>query len=239
MILWLAACLPHGAVGRPVEEAAAYALTVEGATHTLTRQHARDFPDGSSGWLVCVDTAPTACIEARTFPTGELLVLRGLLAWPEALRDTTLGLWPVLSPRLDTEPEAVSGWPVARLGRDSVRLTGRGPWSRRGADWRWAPALAVSGPGGWVVRGTYASGVRVGRDGTESGDWSLTGEVCSAAGNCRPLHSVGALRRTGGVPARAVAPCPSETVPASRAPLCVAGAVIDDPESAPPPFGLR
>lgn len=236
----LAACLPHGAAGRPVEEATVWRLELGAEEHTLTRQYARSFEDGSAGWLVCVASAsaPESCAELRTFDTGEVLVLRGWLAWPAALRAAALGMWPVLSPRVGTEVSFVAGWPAGRVGRDVVRLVGRGAWTREGADWTWAPGVSLSGPAVWALRGAYEAHVRLAGGTLASGDWRLTGEVCERSGACRPIQSVGRLERTGVTAARPVAPCPDAGPAASRAPLCVGSVPVEDPVGAAEAWGF-
>lgn len=238
----LAACLPHGAASRPAAEAYAYTLQLGEAPYRLTRQYVRTFEDGSDGWLVCV--APTAaptdenCAELRTFSTGEVLVVRGWLAWPAPLRVATVGLWPVVSPRVDTAEGFVAGWPAGKVGRDAVRLVGRGPWTRSGSDWAWAPAVSLSGPAPWTLRGTYTADLRLDRGDLARGAWRLGGEVCDVAGACRAVDSVGRLDRAGVTAPRDVAPCPDAEVAPSRAPLCLGSARLDDPSTSAVPLGF-
>ncbi len=226
----LIGCLPHGAVGRYADlEATRYDLTVDAeAPEALTVQYARAFADGSAGWLVCLESGP-ACVELRSFPTGEVITTRGSSALSEAAQAKLGAIWPLLSPRVDTDPRLVTSWPIAQLGRSRIRVVATGGWQRRGAAWQWSPALALTGDAPLRADGRLDATVSLDEAGTVEASWALVMPVCGPEGACETWLSAGRLVRRDDAPARAAVPCPQHAEDASRAPLCLAdGTPIED-----------
>ncbi|MSQ01424.1 MAG: hypothetical protein EXR71_05960 [Myxococcales bacterium] len=236
ILMLLAGCLPHGALGaRGAESAVAYMLESAGRRYPLTRQWARTFSDGSNGWLVCLQAEAPHCVELRAFPSGEVLVLRGLAAWPSSLRGVTTGLWPMLSPRVDLGDRLVSSWPIDGSGREQTRIVATGPWSSRGRTFEWSPTLAVVSGAGWTGHGTLTGTVVL--DGAEVAEahWELDVTVCDAGGACQVVGGRAQLRRTDGAVTPQVArPCPQRGESEARAPLCLADGTVLDRAGADP-----
>ncbi len=226
----LAGCLPHGALGAgKVEGAVGYLLESEGRSYPLTQQWARAFSDGSNGWLVCLEAEETHCVELRAFPSGEVLVLRGVESWPEPLRVLTTGMWPMLSARVQLSDGLVSSWPIGGSGRGQSRLVATGPWTREGRAFRWSPTLGVASPDGWTGSGTLDGSVVLKRAEVVEARWVLDVSVCRPGGACETWATRAALRRSEvSSPVRSAVPCPQRGESESRAPLCLAdGTVLD------------
>ncbi len=229
----LIGCLPHGALGRAdAVQATRYALTVnDGAPEWLTLQYVRPYADGSAGWLVCLE-ANQECAELRSFPTGEVLTTRGASRLPVAAQAKLAAVWPLLSPRLDTDPRLVTSWPLAQLGRTRIRSVATGGWTRRGQAWQWSPSLALNHEAPLSADGRFDATLIANADGLLEASWALVMPVCRAEADCQDWISAGRIVRRDTAPAREVAPCPQHGEDASRAPLCLAdGTLLDD---APP-----
>lgn len=230
LAFWSIACLPHDSLGRAAEAPAlAWRIRTEGREHTLTRQFARAFRDGSQGWLYCLDNSST-CAELRAFPEGEILSLAGLDLFSEADRADLLAAWPLLSPRLEPEPDLLSSWPLGHAGRVVERVAARGGWRREGAQYRWRAKL---GRAGAYEAGEIDATLTVDGTGSRSGTWTMRFERCESPDNCRVLSRSGELERLEERrPRRTFAPCPEGPDPA-RAPLCLADGtrIADDPNA--------
>jgi len=233
MILWaLAACLPHGASSHAEEqEATVYELRASAGApaERLTRQYAREFPDGTVGWLVCLEV-PRLCVELRSFPTGEVVQIRGLGAWPVEERARFAGFWPAFSPHLDDEQDLFTGWPMGTVGRRPARLVARGGWVKKADTWSWAADVGAQEVPGVSLAGTLTATVRVDRAGVREGTWRAELPWCAEGAGCVPWSGGGSFVRVGTQAPQAVAPCQQAAGPASRAPLCVeGGAPIEEP----------
>ncbi|GDX83709.1 hypothetical protein LBMAG42_55200 [Deltaproteobacteria bacterium] len=229
----LVGCLPHGAVGRYAElEATRYELTVNAEPpEWLTTQYVRAFADGSAGWLVCLELE-SACVELRTFPTGEVLTTRGASALSAVAQAKLGAIWPLLSPRIDADPRLVSSWPIVQLGRSRLRVVATGGWQRLGAAWQWSPTLALNHDAPLRADGRLDATVHIDGAGTVDASWALVLPVCGPDGACESWLSAGRLNRRDGVSARKAVPCPQHGEDPSRAPLCLAdGTPIEDAPS--------
>lgn len=202
LLLLGVSCLPKTAVSRRHEiETQRYAVSASVETSTtgvdlgpftwrvdavLGRTFARQYRDGSQGWLVLAESAraeveregvrvevPTRLgellVELRTFEDGEILALTGAsaLTGPNGHLEVLDVLWPTLSPRLPAgpgpwEPFGAS-WPTWVAGGPRLQ-------SRLEATWTPGDALSwtgpVSGSGGTVtVKGHGEGTLHVGSDG--------------------------------------------------------------------------
>ncbi len=240
MILGLLAlaCLPHGAVGRVADlVGVAWQINSGGRSLVLERHFARTFRDGSNGWLFCLE-GTAACAEMRSFPTGEVLTLRGLDHYSEADRAELVAVWPLLSPRIDLERSLISSWPLGHDGNVDVRVRATGPWERSGTAFRWSPQLGEGVRKGRSDAGELDATVQIDGRGTRNANWNIRYERCVEGETCVGLERSGTLIRLDrAVPRRAVAPCATGSDPA-RAPLCLADgtALADNPAQA---GGLR
>jgi len=235
------ACLPHGAVGRVSDlVGVVWQINSGGRSLVLERHFARTFRDGSNGWLFCLE-GTAACAEMRSFPTGEVLTLRGLDHYSEADRAELVAVWPLLSPRIDLEQSLISSWPLGHEGHVDVRVRATGPWERSGAAFRWSPQLGEGVRKGGSDVGELDATVQIDGMGTRNASWDIRYERCvegEEGKECATLERSGTLMRLDrAVPRRAVAPCATDSDPA-RAPLCLADgtALSDNPAQA---GGLR
>ena len=230
----LCGCLPKSAALR-ADEAPGTRFLLEvpagGEQISVDLQFARAFSDGSNGWLVCVgESTSNRCAELRSFPTGEVLTVRGMARLGLPL-GVTAALWPLLSPAVKRQSDAATSWPIEGESWRSTRILAGGAWQREGPAWRWAPTLTVSGSGGAVSgTGTLDARVILHSGGLREAAWTFEFSMCTADAPCRELASAGRLARIGEAPPRAVAPCASADESQARAPLCLAdGTVVSDP----------
>lgn len=231
----LLGCLPHGAVSRGEDvQAVVYELRwadapAEAPALHLSRQYARSFSDGTSGWLVCLEE-PGRCAELRAFPTGEVVQVRGTGAWTAEERGRLAAVWPVLSPRLEREPELYTGWPAGPMTHATVRFVAQGGWQRDRADWSWKATVESQGLSAATVRGTIEATARVERGELVSATWSAALPWCAPGGGCVPWGSAGSLTRVGTATHRPLVACPQRGEDERRAPLCLAdGTAVADP----------
>lgn len=230
----LIGCLPHGALSRTSDLGATrYELTVNAEpAEPLTLQYVRAFADGTAGWLVCLERE-SACVELRSFPTGEVVTTRGTSALPIASQAKLAAIWPLLSPRVDADPRLVTSWPIAQLGPSRLRAVATGGWQRRGSAWSWSPALTLNHDAPLRAEGRLDATVQLDEAGTVEASWALVLPVCRAEGACESWRSAGRLTRRDSAPARAATPCPQHGEDPGRAPLCLAdGTPIEDASGA-------
>ena len=214
----------------PQQGALAWKIESNGRSLVVTRQFARSFRDGSNGWLFCVEGSQ-GCTEMRAFPDGTVLTLAGLDRLAEADRADLVAAWPLLSPRVDADPDLLSSWPLGRDGAVIARVSARGGWRRSAGELSWT---AILGAPGAKESGELAATVQIDGVGTKSAAWHVRYERCGADGACPQLERTGSLDRlVEPRPAQVVTPCPGQADPA-RAPLCLAdGTVIADDDNGP------
>lgn len=199
MLLWaLAACLPHGAAGGGGRlQARAWWFTVDAAGERcegrLSLHYAEAFRDGSLGWLACLDdgTAPVdanGCLELRSFPTGEVLELRGLGEAPDVARLDVL--WPLVSPALGRDDDMLS-WPLYAGPRETRRVTAVGRWTGTGSGWSLAASLGDNDPE-LASSGELSASLRARGGSTHAADWTARRRACAGT-DCADRAEAGRL----------------------------------------------
>lgn len=198
--LLAAGCLPKSAVGRRHEiEADRFSVSVSVKTETVgldvspftwrlqgmfLRTFAREFRDGSQGWLYLgdsvraavehdgVDTAvlsnlDSLAVELRSFPDGEILAITGDSAHfgIGGHAEVLDVLWPAFSPHLPSGPGPTfapfgTTWPTWLPGGPRLQARLVSTWTR-GESWTWTgTASGADGPVRFTStgRGTLETG---------------------------------------------------------------------------------
>ncbi len=242
----LLACLPHGALGGSGrQEARAYDLAVAddqgfSCSARLSLHFAEEFQDSSLGWLGCLHapgTEPVAgqCVELRSFPTGEVLEVRGLAEWPAFARLDLL--WPMVSPAI-RPGEVLTSWPLFAGPDAPARVLARGVWVRDGPTHAWAATLDDNDPA-LVLNGAIVARFDVRGGEVERAEWTAERSAC-VDGDCVQWSTRGTLRAAGVQPA-----LPPEVVSARAAALALRNPGVTGPsgytgllraeDSSPPP----
>ncbi len=206
-LLTVLACLPHGAMGGAGrEEARAYDLVIAddpglSCVARLSLHYAEEFRDQSLGWLACLhaagaDPVASQCIELRSFPTGEVLELRGLAEWPAFARLDLV--WPMLSPAIQAGT-VLTSWPLFAGPRESARAVARGTWGREGRVHTWRASLDDNDPV-LALAGEVAARISLGGGTVESADWTARRSAC-VDDDCVAWSTRGTLRAAGTLPA--------------------------------------
>jgi len=177
-----------------------------------------------------VEVGEVEGVELRSFPTGEVVQVRGVGAWPAKDRGRFAVLWPLLSPHLDRDPGLYTGWPVGPVTHANVRLVARGGWAGAGKAWTWSAPVVSQGLSAASLAGKVDATVHLQAGQLHDATWTASLPWCVASGECVEWAAAGTITQAGPAPARDVRPCPQHGEDPSRAPLCFAGgSPIDDP----------